>query len=228
MDTKIIFLPTVQHSGTWFLINFLTAHPDVSKFVEAKNIYGGTDGIEPGQVNLLHTHVTTYDYPVYKVRNYFQNYIAEAMIEKYPTVTPLRDPLLSIITRHSRHPDKDHRYIIAAYTWLLQQPKVFCLPVDTVGDSDTPHRQLLLKVALKVCGLDPYVDYVKQYAETWPVSNTAKDMPFNLPLKEMYKAKDLDGIEKLLPREIATLREEEKNLRPLLEKWGYCDLLWWS
>jgi ATP phosphoribosyltransferase regulatory subunit HisZ len=53
-------------------------------------------------------------------------------------------------------------------------------------------------------------------------------MPFNLPLKEMYKAKDLAGLEKLMPREIAKLREEEKNLRPLLEKWGYRDLLWWS
>lgn len=113
---KFIFLQTLQHTGTWFLIQFLTSHPDVIGFQEIHKVktlnmeekfpsYPDKTLVKPGikivdrnniGVNLLHTHLTSPDSSL----QYFS--INNILTLVSPFVFLIRDPLLAMLSHKER------------------------------------------------------------------------------------------------------------------------------
>lgn len=113
MKPKFIFLQTLQHTGTWFLIQFLTSHPDVIGFQEIHKVktldieekfpaYPDKTLVKPGikleenKVNLLHTHLTSLDANA----QYFS--INNVLTLVPPWIFPIRDPLLAMLSHKER------------------------------------------------------------------------------------------------------------------------------
>ena len=138
----MIFLPTVRHSGTWFIQRLFQAggyqvvNLDASLFRR--------ENIPPNGKAILHTHIDV-NLPVIEALHakipkeayaiamqYYEHLnapIIEAFAKALPTLIPMRDPLLSVITRHARHPEQaPHTYLVDS--WRRIPPGAFFIPVD--------------------------------------------------------------------------------------------------
>ncbi len=231
---NIIFLASVQHSGTWYMIEFFKSLPEVTNFVELpvlkksktwlrREVSPGAweHGLVSVGTNLVHAHITPEDMPM-----------IHAMAISHPTVIPVRDPLLGVITGHNRYPAVDFSHIVR--NWLLVAERFFhnqssyqCVyvPVD-LGATDKKLRHSSLSMAysslldLGHFGPGPVNAWIE--ADEWPNSRG------DYPLKRAYQAGDTKAIREAIPSEYALLVREEKALRPMFETLGYHDLLWWG
>lgn len=132
-------------------------------------------------------------------------------------VVPVRDPLLSLISRQERHPDLDHTYIVKGFTGLGKLRATF-IPVDLNRD-----RKELLTGVLNEAGLG-WAKYADDWVTSWPRKNSRKDYP----LMDLYKKGDLGAIRKQIPMSLALLQSKESEIRPFLESQGYENLMWWT
>jgi len=150
-----------------------------------------------------------------------------------PTVIPIRDPLLSLISYQNRAvihskvgsrdflPTKDvlDRWVLLANQFhiLRQFDQVQFLCWDLLGENS---KDRLWEVSRGIGLLD-----IKPATLGVIANNSTGDYP----LKDAYAARDVDqmrwgvyqdGFQRLVSR--------EKILRPFLECLGYSDLMWWS
>jgi len=236
VDVQPILVFSIQHTGTWFAINFLTKHSNVSELCEIKigrELFTGQlyDANYPEHLThfLFHHHAGLGAPISDDDARATQWLLTYPLICTYPTVIPLRDPLLSLISRQTRHPDRQHHYIVQAMTQLFKlhpannNTMAFFLPVDKLQSASFAGRQHTLKLLLMHMGL-PQEDWVDEFAADWPVFNSQRG-----PLHELYEQGDLDGLRDAgLASEILMLREHEDEIRPLMEQFNYKDLLWYS
>jgi hypothetical protein len=228
MDMKAIFIPTIQHTGTWFCIEFLKAHNEVQHFVELKDLR-----VNGSEMTLIHTHFGDGNthHPA-DVSKHIPFYVVNDLINEYPSITTVRDPLAALITRQIRCPDLWHTYIIDSFVSLAKEIKkmpnknLFLLPVDLYKTKSFEMRYQILNELLSHVGLseDPYAKF---WAAGWPIYNTVGDSSI-IGLKEYYNLGEVDKIEAAFPEEYAHLKRKEPILRPFLEKLGYRDLIWWN
>lgn len=255
---KIILLATVPHTGTWFMVEFFRSHPGVSNFVEiqvlqkASNLMpdgmAGRPGLASDRINLIQGH---FGYPVHEK-------LLLAFAAMCPLVIPLRDPLLGLISGKDRErEDLEDSGLRIAKAWLELAAKVdderdfyqpFYLPLDllTDGKYEIPglakpfshkHARLSKLVqALSVADLhDTEIDdsirrssfkHARKWAEEWPHDqHNSRGM---YPLKEAYLAGDVKKIRDAMPKAYYFLEQAEDALRPMLEREGYRELMWWS
>lgn len=225
---NVIFVPTIPHTGTWFVLRFLERF--VPNIVEAKNTGGRIT--EP---TILHTHFPVINYldihykPNYPYIRTEKNpksltYDAiELMISLFKTVIPIRDPLAAILTREARHPELRHFFIVDGFieaSRYLGHPNVMFFPIDLYEDWKD-RKKLLIKLA-RHCRFDvtQLWDYYEQMAKDW---NPENDTPNNR-FKILYESKDIGGIEFLLgPKtaEIEYLKNQAATILPFLAKLGY-------
>ena len=104
---KVIFVNTVQHTGTWFVIDFLRAHSKFSDIVEWRNVRHLSLKDNDKKV-ILHKHLPD---PIEKDSGFFNLCLPEL----FKTVVPLRDPLRAVITKYRRHPEYDFEEIISGF-----------------------------------------------------------------------------------------------------------------
>ncbi|NIX54763.1 MAG: hypothetical protein GWN14_02175 [candidate division Zixibacteria bacterium] len=123
-------------------------------------------------------------------------------------LTPLRDPVKSIISREQRHPELSHEFIPEAFSKLHRLNAVF-LPIDSDRD-----RAEVLETALKGLGLRG-----NEVFQDWPVFNTRGGYQMKLD----YEA----GIVPNMP-EVDLLVEESKTIIPFLKSQGYKYMPWWD
>jgi hypothetical protein len=228
---KVIYVTSIQHTGTWFLLDMLACHPDVDGLCESRLVRPGDTYIFPGKTTILHKHIpmSAEGEVITLEQDRLLNVPHLAVIDTYKTLIPLRDPLLSIITRQSRHPDLTHTYLVHGFlhlTDLEKHPNVFFVPIDT--DIDLPQKRRLLRSACLHIDIPERLTYIRRYAESWPVSNSFSYTEQNKSLKGHYYSRDIPELMKTFPQEIKLLREKEGQLRPFLEKHGYKNLPWWS
>lgn len=154
----------------------------------------------------------------------------EALSKIYPTVVPIRDPVLSICSNRRKAPDrpadkikKDSPY----YGWeeftrrFLPFRNAFYFPVDLVSGMTVNQRKQEIEKMVRYIGREPDDDLVTQWAMYWPMEM------FNYhglyPAKEEYLEKKVGG-------QIPTWAEVEKlkqlPFRSFLIALGY-DLWWW-
>jgi len=243
MNARPILVATIQHTGTWFLLNFLKQHPACSKpFMVHKLRYEDELYFEepPDRpVVLLHQHFKNYETAEEdKTKNYnayASPILLRALFSTYKTVIPLRDPLRSLVTRQARHPAMTHRYIVHGFTYAatIDVPTVMFMPLDLLQQSEPDRRVAALKQLLTHMGL-PIKPYATRWGRRWPnVASTEKSVAAKRlrleEYKKMYEARDLPALRAAgISAEIDLLQEHEAVIRPFLEHYGYDDLCWYS
>ncbi len=196
-------------------------------------LFGG-EHIPPNVKAVIHTHIDV-NLPViremharvpksaHQLALHHYQHLNEIMIESFsatlPTLIPMRDPLLSIITRHTRHPEQaPHTYL--ATSWRYIPENAYFVPVDLNFPEE--ERVGVLRAALAHCGVKPWMS-VDEYAKAWkPVNSVFKPNE----ARAAYSRRDAGWFEKNFPEEWAALRSSSA-VRELFEEQGYEDLLWW-
>lgn len=225
---------SVQHTGTWFALEFLLTlknsfghHRDhVFQWHRLQNgeqrlPFNALEGRKPVIVSHLNGGGSPGDE---HAKKQFTVDLARNLVEYWPTVVPLRDPLLSLITRQIRHPDRDHSYIIDAFCelWKLNG-NVHWLPVD-LGEKPLGRKDRLVKITAKILG--GWTRASEEFLNQWlaPAYNVT---PQEHPLKLAYRAGDFGEIHAAIPEEFDLLLERREAIQKLMEPMGY-DLPWWD
>lgn len=231
---NIIFLPTVQHTGTWFCANFLLRH---SAIPSARDLHTLKDGfIDYGRAVIM-AHLAGEECDpdilaekgVYHtdIEKHWPREIISELCGPYPTFSTIRDPLASLVSRQVRIPDHRHFYLIDGFLSLAriwEQHRFPLVSVDRYNDKCFSERRKLLQEILAYVGL-PEEAYVKLWAATWPVINPNREPEGTL--HSALQQGDLSTLRGAIPDEYDYLKSHEATLRPFLEEQGYRDLLWW-
>lgn len=224
--SDIVFVPSVQHTGTWFIINFLLNFFPKNRelqFVLEKQL-------GPGGADIRHEHV--YDSPLDGpmivhthfpiVRNlnmdvnwpegeFFRRWYANLgtlrslplqtillFCNFFKAVIPVRDPMAAILTREARHPQLRHFFIVDGYVSMATEfAKHPNVKFLPVDlDMTVEQRAALLRDVLVHIGLDPN--------QHLPVLHDLahKWEPQNITpgnrFKRLYKEDDQQGLRLLL------------------------------
>ena len=146
----------------------------------------------------------------------------------YKCVTPLRDPLLTLISARTRNPEGDITAVLRSWIFFMKEVipfTPFLLPLDVLKTPEDREQALIgLVEHFELQWVDNWGDKVDEMVEKWPETNSLGAYP----LKLAYYNKDLAFIKKSLKKEFESLQAIEPLLRPLLEDHGYKDLLWYS
>ncbi len=234
MEIKdIIFVPSVQHTGTWFALTFLKSF--ITNCKENVEVFKSNKAI--AEPTIIHTH-----FPILQNLNvsFDINYSFEQMVPKdwkcmsvesicmmskiFKTVIPIRDPLAAILSRESRHPELRHFYIIDGFveiaTRFANNPNVKFLPIDLTDNPDK--RKKILTNIMEHCSipLEPYRKTIEDWAAKWPVQNPTPGNRF----KKHYDYKDKGAIRYLLGPKLAELeylQHKASIILPFLSNIGY-------
>lgn len=217
-----IFLPTVQHTGTWFGLNLLYAHSQVSCVLDGGITLFSNHGLLYKNRMVVQTHIGEGNDPIE-----WEKMIQFAGIS--PVISTVRDPLAALITRQTRHPEVSHCCIIDGFLNLIhftEVQDVFILPVDLYAAKPVEERLAFLHKLLEFVGL-PSESYIFLWALAWPVHNTTPEGPGGI-LHSSYIAGDLGPIIQAMPEEYEYLKSQEGILKPFLQRQGYENLIWWE
>jgi len=223
MDTKdIFFVPSVQHTGTWFVLHMLEKFG--YNIVDSQRLLEG--GVNIDNPSVIHTHfpITGYDkIPFEEYKQMSANSI-QCLSKIFKTVIPIRDPLAAILTREARHPELRHFYIVDGFVDMAQRmsgnSNVVFFPIDLNPDPNA--RRSLVEKILNHCGINTKgkQDIINSFANTW----TAKNITPNNRFKEAYKNKDVDELTFLLGNKMAEvdyLKNKASIILPFMSSLGY-------
>lgn len=222
IETNCILVASAHHTGTWFALNFLLkANPDY-EVLEFRKLLEDPDTIK--KESIVHFHLTGETINSRGVIQGFKIDDAIALMNEVRTLVPLRDPLSSVLSRHERHPELQHFFILDAFIYMNQLPES-CqfLPVD-VNHGHIGRQRLLLKILYEF-GICPPPYEIEKYARDWPTSNTRG----NYPIKILYeKHRDVESVNLFVPGEYRYLIANKHKIQPFLESKGYIDLPWFA
>lgn len=227
MNKKTIFVTSVQHTGTWFVLRFL------ENFIP--NIHHTFKMIrEPTVVKedaIVHCH-----FPVANISGWGTGMELGGILtflSIFKTVIPVRDPFAALLTRESRHPEERHFDIIKGFIKMvelrvMEYPNVKFLPIDLYKTVE--ERLALLNEIVDHCEIDvtEHQDLLLKIATEWKKEGYTPQNRF----VEMYKEGDMEQIMFLLgPKqaEVEYLKNQHEIIfTQFLEKLGYKrkDLLW--
>jgi hypothetical protein len=160
---------------------------------------------------------------------HYPNEVISDFLQDFTSVSTIRDPLLSLITRQVRQPDLPHFYIIDGFVTLselVQKHKLFLVSVDLLRDFSYKSKLNYLRKVLDYVGLADE-SYVRLWAVSWPMFNSTPELPEPV-LHTAYEKGDLELIVKAFPEEYEYLKSKESVLKPFLQDQGYANLLWWE
>ncbi len=227
----IVPLLTVQHTGTWFMMEFLRGtesfkhEVDLAALIKNRQFLtlpnNGPIGAHPSRINLVYGHINE------PAEGYIRTICAW-----WRPIVPLRDPLLGIITGKNRNPAQDCSYIVERWLrleWLVDPFAPHYIPLDLLRTPEERGEALAdVLEATQVSMTDAMSRQLNLWANTWPQYQYNSRGTY--PLKVAYYNRDMKYIEKHgnMANELMTLRGAESVLRPLLFKQGYRDLMWWT
>lgn len=239
MQGDLIFLHTVNHTGTWFALDLLQTFEGVTGFTtlgmlpytlqgrgrqhRVGEMVQGNEVAGDGRM-VVQAHVHTY--PRHQLGTGFGNIeLTLALSLACPTIVTLRDPLLTLMTRQKRlsshHP---HRDLIAQWTNFVESMELFeefikpiYLSVDLLSECADKF--------LKDCeaqGLVPTDATLLMLQEGLP-RNSAGESVYD----EAYRSGDWKAFTDGMTAETYLLEDNKYLLKPFLKAHGYKDLLWW-
>ena len=216
-----IFAPSVQHTGTWFLLNGLKRHSKLDDYILFEEMWEREP--VPYKRYILHVHIGDGGSPL--TLPYHSTYMAlDVMMRVLKTVVPLRDPLLSLLSRHKRHPMLPHFYLIDGFVYLAQvQKNCFFLPIDILKETkQVDRRKAALGSLFEYLRLEwePFID---EWAEQWKVVN---ENPVPYSELEWYRQGAVNKLRGLFPEEFDYLQSNAHIIKPFLSKHGYKNLIW--
>jgi hypothetical protein len=215
-----VLVPTIQHTGTWFLLHILEStsmdivpyNPD---WTEKNTAIYAHYPLSTGNGILPQEEVKFISLDALKwVNNKFNN---------CPLVVPTRDPLAAVITRQQRHPDMPHKYIIdgfLSFAHAFHEFNVLWFPIDLF---DRIRDRLKLLTALE-SHIKRTIKHKHTVATEWTQQNTQG----RYALKEAYYKGDIAAIKKAIPCEWEYLVKSQELLQPFFEKLGYTNLAWFK
>lgn len=216
-------VPTIWHTGTWFLVHVLKVlrQGSVLPWAHSFEVGGGLP------INWMQIHVPDLTDEEKSNRRYLNAALIDAFVEsgRYPIVVPVRDPVRSLITLANRR-DQDGcppsgplvahaRKFETVARWFEDHPNAFFFPVD-LYESVRDRRTILNQLASFV-GVVPDQE-TAALAREWPRHNPTTDDPTGL--RDAYERGDLDAIESAFPDELGVLRESREVLG-MYEHLGY-------
>ena len=231
----IVFVPSVQHTGTWFIIRFLqNFFPSV---IEADKVW--KHKTLPELPCILHSHFPIIHRPEIQIDmdwwsrrqmalkdRFLDLRTIELLVGMFKTVIPVRDPLAAILTRETREPQLRHFFIVDGFVELAQRfrhhPNVVFLPVDLPWD-EQKRRKMLIKV-LKHVGGHPNNEENKEIIDKWAIDWRPENKTPGNQLKEFYQQGDIDKILYYLgPKraEVKYLSNMAAIIHPFLVDLGY-------
>jgi hypothetical protein len=222
------FVISVYHTGTWFVLETLKTSPDIvgdivqSKYVSEMDLRKMRDA---DAKYLLHDHLG------YAPRD--PDFLNPLAIEQ-PIATPVRDPLLSLITRQARRPDLEHVNMIVA---MLKLPvmrnryNAYLVPVDR--QINEQQRLALLQGLFGHMQITPPSN-LEQLAAEWKWQNRTADsvhhdqVRLRSELGYFYNMRDYETLQRLLPVSTWALEMAQPQLQPFYEELGYEKLMWFK
>ncbi len=210
VEKEVSVVPSLNHTGTWFLIDFLLGHPAVEGRLELPDALARNGLV---QSSVLHFHVGG-------APDLWEAY--SALIATGRAIVPLRDPMRSLCTRQARHPFLDHRYIVEGFVRVANDhDRVTFFPVDC----DPIIRADVLRRTLSAMDLDAADDYVEFWARTWKPRNSIGHE--TAPI-QWYGDGAWEPLRAVLKEEIELLLDSRDVLVPFLKEQGYKELPWWT
>lgn len=223
---SLIFVVSVQHTGSWFTIEACVASPDIKEvFMLTRTPHV--------QIEAMRNHVRKFVFHDHFSTSYHDTHLVSPIAVDCPIVMPLRDPLLALITRQSRAPELEHAYIVMGIMeimTIIEKYNVFLLPVD-IPRSEV-ERIAVLSAMYTFVGLTKPAK-LKGYAAKWKPHNTTAAMtPDKVArrkkLGSVYDQRDYATLKKLIPISLWVLEQVQPRLQPFMESVGYEDLMWFK
>jgi len=215
---KLIFVPTIHSTGTWFCLELLKSHKSVTNFITEKTF------VEKKFFNLDGTIIFHHHF------DNTQRDLSDFMNHSDKIVVTVRDPLLSLLTANARKQGGETLYhIIDGFLTLIDWASkydIFLLPVDLYYHKSVMERYFLLRNLFDFVEFD-YEPYISWWAHEWPIFNTVGP-DIGRSYKNLYHSRNIAGVSELVPEYYKTLVKHESILRPFLESLGYRGLLWWT
>ena len=209
---NVAVVASVNHTGTWFLLRFLEAHP---RSTDRFEIFDALARNAFNERSILHFHVAG-EPPLWD--------LFDAVLPTGRVLVPVRDPLAAMITRHARHPFLDHRYIATGFARLAANPgSATFLPIDL--PERVFDRAAGLSTVLRSVRWDADPNLVASRAGSWGKENS---IGYDTAEKAWYRAGDFSNLRRTIGREIEALLDLRSEIRPFLEDLGYKDLSWWA
>ena len=217
---KILFLPSVQHTGTWFVLSILEKFG--YNIVDSKRLLEG--GVNINHPSTIQTHFpieSSYQTP-FELDKWMGVNSIQVLSKIFKTVIPIRDPLAAILTREARHPELRHFYIVDGYVNMAEKmagnSNVMFFPIDLNPDPNA--RRALIQKLLDHCDIKGETATINSLANTWTVKN---DTPNNR-FKEAYKEKNKEELIFLLGSKVAELnylQNKASVILPFMGALGY-------
>jgi hypothetical protein len=215
-----VLLPTIQHTGTWFLL-------DILQKAGFTTVPYNPEWTDKNTVLYMHYPLSVGNGILPQEEHKFCSLGAiEWIYSKFDNclmIVPIRDILAALITRQVRHPDQPHKYIIDGFISFAQDFdgfNPFYFSIDLFENYKT--RVDLLSSLESATGKD--LEYKNSIAREWQPKNTSG----NSWLKEAYYQEDIEKIKQTIPVEWEYLMKSREILQPFFEKLGYKDLLWFE
>ena len=220
-----ILLATIPGTGTRYLQEFfLKMFPNnhmvnLDTFSNNPRLFEGIDGhgLKPHVTNIVAGHFYMNCMPMIKT-----------LAQYWRPICTMRDPLAAIITRHESNKKETvpvdpimMPFMFNAFIHLVMKMNPYIVPLDLVKTKSDKIK--MLKDVSNVAKVSPSKEYIDSYVDKKPINTLGK-----YPLKKMYDMKDIEGLKKEIGLQIEVLKMLEPTFRPILEKVGYKDLMWWS
>ena len=225
--TPVVFVTSVQHTGTHFAIRFLRQFYHNRRDLHLMREVDGhmtsgfyypeheKDAVPHGTV--IFGHIPS---PPPLLR------VTMLLCGLLKTVIPIRDPLRALLTREARIPHMTHDHIVEGFvllaTALADHPNVVFLPIDL--DTTLGGRLKILQRVATHCGILPSDPKLAHWAKGWRRINPTmhpdldeRGQPWNevavrkarnlgerhgdpgyQPFKELYEKRDAAGLKKAL------------------------------
>lgn len=220
-EKQVTCVLSPNHTGTWFVLDFLAEHPQTNDLVEYRKVLATRSIV---QRSILHAHIGGRYFPLHpnEVDKYAAMAAYTALVRTGRVIIPLRDPMQALITRQCRHPFLDHRCIVEAFLNIANDhPGVTFVPVDC----EPSRRADVLRALLVGAQLDAREPLVMKWVADWKPRNS---VGVDTPEKKMYRAGNLNELRKAIEPEIDYLLESRPTLIPFLKSQGYKEMSWWS
>jgi hypothetical protein len=232
--SEVIFIPSVQHTGTWFALNLFKRFG--FGLSTAREFLDGTIArVEEPTLLQVHLPISnnldkiiandpfelrTYDTSAPMCMN------SIIMLSKiFKTIVPIRDPLAAILTREARHPELRHFYIVDGFLQMARHlsgnSNVMFLPIDLMEHSGN-RKDLLIRM-LNHCEIsvtEENEEIVNEVAHIWKSEN---DTPNNR-FKKHYDEGNISKILFMLgakEAEVEYLKNQASTILPFMASLGY-------
>jgi len=226
----IVFVASVQHTGTWFVLDMLKKHPDIHSVRLMEDLTLIKEEMPDNKKQVIHSHISTSDHVHPREHGKYLNPIMLlSMMNYYKTVITIRDPMKSLISRYLRSPGFDYKYIVDGFVFIAElaitSNNIFPIPVDLLKQSNLTVRRDVIRCLAKHFGIS-YTPAMENAAYKWLAPAYNITCPSNI--KDSYEKGELGLVNSVIKEDVCYLQSKEDIIRPFLEYFGYANLPWWS